>query len=149
MQLIELIYLYYILPLSTKFYNFFLYLFSFFFQITRTGSLQFDYLKDFFSRIGINFPGLSDLFNDIKHPNFPWPIFSKLVRKLGTEVWTAVLGSGHRTFQNLVSLPIIKIVVHPNFANYDNDIGKHQRHVTIFVEKCRNFCLFWITLPTK
>jgi len=48
---------------------------------------------------------------------------NKLVRELGTEVWTAVLGSGHRSFQNLVSLPIIKIVVHPKFANYDNDIA--------------------------
>ena len=80
---------------------------------------------------------------------YSWSIFSKLVRELGTEVWTAVLGSGHRSFQNLVSLPIIKIVVHPKFANYDNDMGKHQRHVTIFVEKCRHFCLFWITHPTK
>ena len=55
---------------------------------------------------------------------YSWSIFSKLVRELGTEVWTAVLGSGHRSFPNLVSLPIIKIVVHPKFANYDNDIGK-------------------------
>ena len=54
----------------------------------------------------------------------PWPNSSKLVGKLGNEVWTAVLGSGHRRFQRVIALPIVKTVVHPNFANYHNDIGK-------------------------
>ena len=51
---------------------------------------------------------------------------SKLIQsRKGTENWTAVLGSGDRS-QRMISLPIEDIYVHPNFVDYQNDIGKTQ-----------------------
>ena len=42
---------------------------------------------------------------------------------MGIEKWTAVLGSEDRSHR-MISLPIEEIFVHPNFVDYQNDIGK-------------------------
>ena len=59
-----------------------------------------------------------------------FPLFSKLIQsRSGIEKWTAVLGSEDRS-QRMISLPIEQIFVHPNFVDYQNDIGKVHFTVT-------------------
>ena len=53
---------------------------------------------------------------------------SKLIRQaaatsLGSAEWTAVFGSEDRS-RRKIELPITDIRIHPNFVNYQNDIGK-------------------------
>ena len=51
---------------------------------------------------------------------------SKLIRQAkGSAEWTAVFGSEDRS-RRKIELPIIDIRIHPNFANYQNDIGKFK-----------------------
>ena len=50
--------------------------------------------------------------------------FSDLISTFGgKEEWIAVLGSEDRSKRKVV-LPIESVFIHPNFVNYQNDIGK-------------------------
>ena len=58
---------------------------------------------------------------------------SKLIRQAsGSAEWTAVFGSEDRSRRE-IELPITDIRIHPNFANYQNDIGKFKDFSTTFL----------------